>query len=135
MSRSELLARLEAITERRTYPGPDTLLLHGGSLAIDPQERTATWRGRRLRLSTREFDILLLLAKHAGKALSRDFLFDSLWTEEFAGEGRLVDGHIMRLRKKLRDGAPLIESVRGVGYRLGLTVSLPPEQHKETPGQ
>lgn len=125
MSRSELLARLEAMTQRKAPPSPAVLRLHGGKLVILAEKRIAKWRGRPLRLTPREFDILLLLARHSGKVLSRDFLFDSVWSQEFAGEGRLVDGHIMRLRKKLGDGAHLIEAARGVGYRLSLALRIP----------
>lgn len=92
-----------------------------GDLTICRNERTATWRSDPLRLTPREFDILTLLAVHAGEALSRGDIFDLAWDTDFAGEARLVDSHIMRLRRKLGDGAALIESVRGTGFRLALS--------------
>lgn len=122
MDRNELLTRLEDLMLRRANPRPDVLYLHSANLVIYPAEHLVKWWGQPLPLSPKEFDLLLLMARYPGKALSRDFLLNTLGCKEFAGEGRLVDCHIMRLRRKLGDGARLIETVKGVGYRLCLPV-------------
>ena len=118
LNRSELLSRMEEILQRKAEPQSVPPFLQVGDLFILSAERSATWRGRRLPLTPKEFDILVHLAKNPGKVLSRECLFDVLWDEAFAGRGRLIDRHIMKVRQKLRDGAWLIESVWGVGYRL-----------------
>lgn len=111
--RGELLDRVELALRRS--PPPD---LQVGALDISAERGSARWRGRPLRLSAREFGILSMLARHAGEVLTRDDLFNGLWDGEFAGEARLIDRYIALLRQKLDDGAGLIETVRGVGYRL-----------------
>lgn len=111
------MARVEAAAARTTSVGLDHSVTVG-ALTVCSKRRLATWRGRHLALSPRELDILALLARHRGETLSRSFLIRHLWSEEQAGEVRLIDRHIMKLRKKLDDPAIAIQTVRGVGYRL-----------------
>lgn len=118
MKRSEMLSYIEGLLQKRMDTESVPPVLAVGDLMIRAAERSASWRGRSLPLTPKEFDILLLLALHPGETLSRDYLFNTLWSTEFAGEGRLIDRHVMRLRQKLGDGAGLLESVWGVGYRL-----------------
>lgn len=77
-------------------------------------------RGNRIELTPKEFELLLLLAKNAGKVLTREFIISQVWGYEFIGEAtRTVDVHIRQLRKLLDDDQEYyIETVRGVGYRL-----------------
>lgn len=114
--RQELVARMEAALQR-AQPRPSTAV-QIGPLLVCPGERLATWRGEALCLSPREFDILTILVERYGSVVSRDYLFDHLWGLGFAGEARLIDRHVMKLRQKLQDGANQIETVWGVGYRL-----------------
>ena len=65
----------------------------------------------------KEFELLLLLARHRGRVLSREFILDRIWGPEFLGETRTVDVHIRHLRRKLGQHADMVQSVRGVGYR------------------
>ena len=69
-------------------------------------------------LTLKEFELLKLLVLSRGKVLTRDFLLDRIWGYEFYGETRTVDVHIRHVRQKLGDDAYLIETIRGVGYKM-----------------
>jgi DNA-binding response OmpR family regulator len=88
-----------------------------GSLVIDPVGHRATLAGVEIELSRREMDLLQLLLHHPGRTFSREFLLERLWGEDFEGLDRAVDTQIVRLRRKLGDLGPCIETVWGVGYR------------------
>lgn len=111
-SAPELVARVRALL-RRVRPTPK---IQVGRLAIDVAAARATLSGRPLRLTRREFDLLLFLAGHPGRVFSRSELLDRVWGHEFVGTERTVDQHVAQLRVLL--GAPFIETVRGRGYRL-----------------
>jgi DNA-binding response OmpR family regulator len=113
----ELVARVRAVL-RRADPGPaDTRTLDVGPLRVDLRTRSAAVAGAPLRLRTLEFELLAELARNAGNVVGRDRLLDRVWGLSFAGGTRTVDVHVATLRKKL--GRPeLIQTVRGVGYRL-----------------
>jgi DNA-binding response OmpR family regulator len=88
-----------------------------GSLVIDSVGHRATLAGVEIELSRREMDLLQLLLHHPGRTFSREFLLERLWGEDFEGLDRAVDTQIVRLRRKLGDLGPCIETVWGVGYR------------------
>jgi DNA-binding response OmpR family regulator len=113
----ELVARVRAVL-RRAEPGqPESRVLEIGELQIDLRARSATFAGSPLALRTLEFELLAELARNPGHVVKRDRLLDRVWGVSFAGGTRTVDVHIAQLRKKL--GRPgLIQTVRGVGYRL-----------------
>lgn len=69
-----------------------------------------------MELTQKEFDLLRLFLKNPGRVFTRQNLLDQVWGEDYFGDERIVDTHIKNLRKKL--GNQLIETVRGVGYRL-----------------
>ncbi|HKB46283.1 MAG TPA: winged helix-turn-helix domain-containing protein, partial [Ktedonobacterales bacterium] len=73
--------------------------------------------GEALDLTPKEYDLLVLLASHPGRAYSRDYLLENLWGYDYDGFDRTVDTHIVRLRKKLGDLGEKIVTVWGVGYR------------------
>jgi DNA-binding response OmpR family regulator len=113
----ELVARVRAVL-RRAEPLPaDAELLELGELRIDFRSRTVTIAGSPVELRTLEFELLAELSRNAGHVVTRDRLLDRVWGVPFAGGTRTVDVHVAQLRKKL--GRPgLIQTVRGVGYRL-----------------
>jgi two-component system, OmpR family, response regulator MtrA len=113
----ELVARVRAVL-RRAEPLPaDAQLISVGELCIDVRSRTVTVGDATIALRTLEFELLAELARHAGRVVTRDRLLDQVWGLSFAGGTRTVDVHVAQLRKKL--GRPhLIQTVRGVGYRL-----------------
>jgi DNA-binding response OmpR family regulator len=117
----ELLARIRAIL-RRTMPGPSgEARFKSGELTIDFLAREVTMRGKRLVLTHFEFELLSLLARAAGRVLSREHLMEALKGEEFESFDRSIDVHISKLRGKLEEDpkAPrYIKTVRGVGYQL-----------------
>jgi two-component system OmpR family response regulator/two-component system response regulator RstA len=118
-----LLARLQSHL-RRAVPGERAVApLVVGSLVVDDGQRRATIGGREVNLTTAEFDLLLLLAKHAGCTVSRKDLYLQLQGMKYDGLDRSIDLRISRLRKKLGDD-PLrpkrIKSVRGAGYLLSV---------------
>ena len=75
--------------------------------------------GRLVELTLKEFEVLKYLVENKGIVLTRDQLLGHVWGYDFDGETRTVDVHIRSLRQKLGDAGALIETVRGVGYRIG----------------
>jgi two-component system alkaline phosphatase synthesis response regulator PhoP len=114
----ELVARIKAALRRLAGAGePEKEVLLAGDLRVDLGSRRA-WKGdAELQLTLMEFDLLRSLAENSGMALSRERLLERVWGADYYGDLRVVDVHIGHLRKKLGD-ADLIQTVRGVGYRL-----------------
>ncbi len=113
-----LVARVKAILRRTDGTVRLGRPIEAGSLRLDPRRREATVRGEALELRSREFDLLAALARDPGVVLSRESLLEDVWGTDFPGETRTVDVHVSELRKKLGADGPVIELVRGVGYRL-----------------
>jgi len=116
----ELVARVRAAIRRagREVGDPDRLRL--GPVEIDLAGRTAARDGREIALTRTEFDLLVELARNAGRVLTRDVLLDRIWGYDYLGDSRLVDVAIQRLRAKVEPdpAAPeLIQTVRGAGYK------------------
>jgi DNA-binding response OmpR family regulator len=121
----ELLARVKAVlrrTQAQNGNAEDSEVLHGpDGLVLDRDSRTATIEGTPIDLTRLEFDLLHHLLLNAGRVLTRERLLEEAWGYDFAGNTRAVDSAIKRLRAKLKDcgtESDLIESVRGIGYRL-----------------
>lgn len=114
----ELLARIDAVVRRRNSLAP----LDYGELHFDLAQRRVKRGGEPCHLSPREYDLLLRLAKGGGQTVKRDDLLNDVWDLGFDPGTNVLDVHIGRLRKKIdRSGEPLIETIRGVGYRLKRT--------------
>ena len=115
----ELVARVRAVL-RRTRPKEISEELKVGPLTVDPARREATLGGNPLELTTLEFDLLLTLVQAEGRVFTRDDLLSRVWGDAFAGVDRVVDVHRSNLRKKLEGegGSELLQTVRGVGYKL-----------------
>lgn len=114
----ELLARIEAVTRRTGRGGMNragNIVL--GDLEVDIDRRVAAVRGRVLPLTATEFDLLALLARHAGAVVTREQILDALWGDAFLASSRSLDVHLTGLRSKLQIPGFII-NVRGVGYRL-----------------
>ena len=117
----ELAARLDALM-RRTRVAPTQNLLTVGDLQVDLMARRITRGGREIKLQAQEFKLLEYLMRHAGQVVTRTMLLESLWDYHFEPQTNVIDSHISKLRQKI-DAVferPLIHTVRGVGYRLGL---------------
>ncbi|MDR0571076.1 MAG: response regulator transcription factor [Clostridiales Family XIII bacterium] len=89
-----------------------------GDLHISQASHAVTVGGLDVRLTLKEYDLLLYLARNAGLALTRDQILNSVWGYDFDGETRTVDVHIRTLRGKLGACARMIQTVRGIGYKL-----------------
>ncbi|NWF79427.1 MAG: response regulator transcription factor [Chloroflexi bacterium] len=115
----ELVARVEAILRRRRGAPQRDGALRFRHVTVDPEAREALAGGQVLELSPTEFDVLLALARHPNRALSREQLIDLVWGADFFGTDRVVDVYVGQVRRKLEaaTGATLIATVRGVGYR------------------
>jgi len=113
----ELVMRLRALL-RRSRPDRESVVLEVGDVRVDGPAREATFRGRRLDLTPREFDLLAFFAQHPGRALSREELLRKVWGYDYLGETRTVDVHVRRLRVKLGERNELIETVTGLGYKM-----------------
>ena len=87
-------------------------------LVVDLAEHTVTADGERVALTLKEFELLRLFLSSPGVVFTRETLLASVWDTEFTGETRTVDMHIRTLRQKLGACGTMIETVRGVGYRL-----------------
>jgi DNA-binding response OmpR family regulator len=98
-------------------PIPVSIPIVRGPLQIYELERIVTLEGVELDLTPKEYELLVLLASHPGRAFSREFLLQQLWGYDYDGFDRTVDTHITRLRKKLGAPGEKIVTVWGVGYR------------------
>jgi len=116
----ELMARVRVGMRRRQPGGPRTIHTVG-DVTVDLGRRTVSRAGTEVQLTRKEFDILALLLRRSGEVVSRDDFFTEVWGEDVNVTERVIDTHVAGLRKKIEadpDNAPLILSVRGVGYRL-----------------
>jgi DNA-binding response OmpR family regulator len=118
-----LTARIRALLRRTqsSSDGEEPVRYVYGDVEISPLEGAVTKRGEQVHLTKTEFRLLCDLAEHRGQVLSRDQLLERVWGYEFAGDGRLVDSHIRRLRTKVEDdpqNPQLLVTVRGLGYKL-----------------
>ncbi len=116
----QLEARLRAVLRRSAADeGASTIVV--GDLSINPGARVATLSGARLKLSPKEFDLLLYLAERQGIVVSKRQLMAEVWRQPYGGSEKSVDVHISWLRKKLGETAAEarhIETVHGVGVKL-----------------
>lgn len=110
----ELLARVEAILRRA---GKNGIIFKVCDVEINTYSRTCIKAGKPIKLTIKEFDLLVELVKHKNVALYRDKLYEAIWNEPFMGETRTLDSHIQRLRRKL-DWSDKIKTVFRIGYRL-----------------
>jgi two-component system response regulator CpxR len=124
----ELVARIRAILRRLERPPSPEGPLEVNGVRIVPGTREVSANGRKIEVTTFEFDILERLMQSAGKVVSRDDLMEHLYNRKATAFDRSVDMHISHLRKKLETGQPIIKTIRGVGYQFCRT---PDEQVEE----
>ncbi|AEF80546.1 response regulator transcription factor [Leadbettera azotonutricia] len=115
----ELIARVKALLRRvgTENSGDEEFVLDG--LKINIPRHTVTVNNEEIILTIKEFDLLVHLLKNKDMVLSRDQLLQEVWGYEYAGETRTVDAHILTLRTKLKASGDLIQTVRGLGYKIG----------------
>ncbi len=125
----ELAARIRAVS-RRYEQRPATSLgrVEVNGVVLDPGTREVVADGRRVELTTFEFDILEMLMRSAGRVLSRDRLMENFYNRKATPFDRSIDMHISHLRKKIEHGNTLIKTIRGIGYQFCCT---PEDAHVE----
>ena len=114
----ELVARIRAVTRRsgtQTVSGPQVI----GDLSIDRRTRRVSVAGNEIALAPKEFDLLALIAEDPGAVVTRNEILSEVWDPHWYGPTRTLDVHVAALRKKL-GSADWIETIRSIGYRLGL---------------
>lgn len=114
----ELVARVRAVL-RRTSKIQETADYSVGSLFVSPGRHLVRVSDSEIALTNKEFELLCLLLEHQGMVMTRDAIMDGVWGQEFSRENRTLDVHIRTLRTKLKAAGSYIETVRGVGYKLG----------------
>lgn len=114
----ELVARVRALL-RRTEPVHDGQEYVFGPLTLNPDKHVVKVDGEDIVLTLKEFQLLCYLAKNQGNVMTRDQILQEIWGYEFDGENRTVDVHIRTLRAKLGAAGDRIETIRGIGYRIG----------------
>ena len=117
----ELSARIRALLRRVRVPTPHLSSLEFGDLKILPDQGQIIVNDKTIHLTRTEFQLLVELASVPGRVFSREELLDRVWGKDYFGDGRLVDVHVRRLRKKIEpeDAKPrYVITVRGFGYKL-----------------
>lgn len=114
----ELISRIKALLRRcRTDGAKGEYTV--GALYVCPEKHIVRAGGKDVALTFKEFELLTLLISNQGTVFSRDQILQRIWGYEFDGENRTVDVHIRTLRQKLTECGDLIETVRGIGYKIG----------------
>ena len=116
---AELLARIDAVTRRTAVRGATPArTARAGDVEVDLDARRVRVGGAEVELTTKEFDVLAVLAGRAGTAVSREQLLDEVWGDAHHAVSRSLDVHLTQLRAKLRR-PELLTTIRGFGYRFG----------------
>lgn len=116
----ELLARVKALLRRTEdlRPAQENKYVIG-DLTVNRERHEVFVKGKAVTLTKKEFDMLCYLLENRGMVLTRDQLLNQIWGYDFDGENRTVDVHIRTLRQKLGDCGTYIETIRGIGYKMG----------------
>ncbi len=128
-STRELLARIRAVLRRRVEAGTESRpdVLQSGPVRLDADRHAVFVHGRETPMPLKEFELLEVLMRNAGRVLTRGQLIDRVWGSDYFGDTKTLDVHIKRIRVRIADdaaGPRLLQTVRGLGYRLE---DLPPE--------
>ena len=113
----ELVSRIRALL-RRARPASEVAVYTYGALTLDTESHQVHVGDQSTALTYKEYELLRLFCSRPGRAFTRDELLQRIWGYDYDGENRTVDVHIKTLRTKLGECGELIETVRGVGYRL-----------------
>jgi DNA-binding response OmpR family regulator len=115
----EVIARTRSLLRRAVRPSPETPeSLRVGPLFLDMATHDAKLDERKLALTPKEFSLLALLMRNAGRVLAPGTILEKVWGYDFYGSTKTVNVYIRKLRQKLGKGAHLVQNVRGVGYKL-----------------
>jgi two-component system response regulator RegX3 len=128
-SSRELLARIRAVLRRGGEPAePDVGVLQAGPVRMDVDRHVVSVRGEPVRLPLKEFELLEMLLRNAGRVLTRGQLIDRVWGADYVGDTKTLDVHVKRLRAKIEpdpSNPRYLKTVRGLGYQFLGTVAEP----------
>lgn len=115
----ELISRIKAVL-RRSGNDEDSKVEEytAGNITVDVVKHVVKVDGEEVKLTYKEFELLVMLMKHKEKVFGREEILEKVWGYDFDGENRTVDVHIRTLRTKLGDAGNIIETVRGIGYKV-----------------
>jgi two-component system response regulator RegX3 len=120
-SSRELLARIRAIMRRRIETADDSeLILEAGTVRMDVERHTVSVSGTEIAMPLKEFEVLELLLRNAGRVLTRGQLIDRVWGADYFGDTKTLDVHIKRIRSRIEESPSeptMLVTVRGLGYR------------------
>ncbi|MGA7272759.1 MAG: response regulator transcription factor [Acidimicrobiia bacterium] len=119
----ELVARIRAVLRRAAASPITTTTQELGPVTIDRRTRMVTFNDEAVSLTPKEYDLLVFLASDPGAVFSRERILESVWDEHWWGSTKTLDVHVASLRRKL--GADLIETIRGVGFRVAAESATP----------
>src|SRR5690242_19844857 len=119
---AELQARIDAVMRRSARSAARAPRISVGSLTIDLDEHRVTVAGREISLTRKEYDLLAALIRRPGATVTREHLLAEVWHTTWLGSPHTVEVHVASLRAKLGD-AGIVQTVRGVGYRLRTQIS------------
>jgi len=114
----ELVSRIKALLRRSGEEERKKEYKIGG-LYVCPSKHIVKVNGENVSLTLKEFELLCLLIENSGTVFTRDQIFDAIWGYDFDGENRTLDVHVRTLRQKLGEYGSIIETVRGIGYKMG----------------
>ena len=118
---SELVARIKAVLRRGSEPDDSVeVIVEVGPVRMDVERHIVTVRSTQVRLPLKEFDLLEVLLRNAGRVLTRSQLIDRVWGSDYVGDTKTLDVHIKRLRAKIEEDPAdpqHIVTVRGLGYK------------------
>jgi len=120
-STRELLARIRAVLRRQSDDGDlDDSVLTAGPVRMDVDKHQVTVDGREIAMPLKEFELLELLLRNAGRVLTRGQLIDRVWGADYFGDTKTLDVHVKRIRSKIEpdpSNPRMLVTVRGLGYR------------------
>lgn len=113
-----LISRIKAVLRRYDKKENAPMIFEYGGIKVDTAKHTVFVKEKQIFLTVKEFDLLVLLLQNQGRVMTREQLLDSVWKIDVNIESRTVDVHIKTLRQKLESEGNLIETIRGVGYKV-----------------
>ena len=121
-SSRELLARIRAVLRRGQAQGSEggSTVLEAGGVRVDVVRYVVTVRGEDMQLPLKEFDLLEMLVRNAGRVMTREQLIDRVWGSDYVGDTKTLDVHVKRLRTKIEENPSkpeLLVTLRGLGYK------------------
>ena len=114
----EMVSRVKAVLRRVSAHKPENDLLAIGPIVMNDTAHQVTVDGRHLELTLKEYSLLELFMRNPDRVFDRDTLLLKIWNNEYSGDTRTVDVHVGTLRSKLGKASNMIQTVRGVGYKL-----------------